>query len=114
MNALHVIAPYRYLGMWVFDDAAVGLVQEPFVGGAEVIIDHWVRHISNAEGGFRMIFSAEPFPGFTLHLLWLRAELSGNVYRVAGTKMDGWLCPALLKYFNEPPPEIFAKCDALT
>jgi hypothetical protein len=29
MNQLNVIAPYKYLGMWVFDDARVGLVQEP-------------------------------------------------------------------------------------
>jgi hypothetical protein len=31
MNAINVISPYKHHGMWVFDDARVGLVQEPFV-----------------------------------------------------------------------------------
>ena len=35
MNAINVISPYRHHGMWVFDDARVGLVQEPFVSGAD-------------------------------------------------------------------------------
>jgi hypothetical protein len=34
MNAINVISPYKHHGMWVFDDARVGLVQEPFVSGA--------------------------------------------------------------------------------
>jgi hypothetical protein len=48
VNAINVISPYKYLGMWVFDDAKVGLVQEPFVGGADVIIDRAVEGIPNA------------------------------------------------------------------
>ena len=60
MNAINVIAPYKYLGMWVFDDAKVGLVQEPFVGG------------------------------------------------------EGWLCPALLKYFAEPPKELYFQVEPKT
>ena len=39
MNAINIIAPYKYLGMWVFDDPRVGLVQEPFVSGADTMID---------------------------------------------------------------------------
>ena len=31
MNAINVIWPHKHHGMWVFDDARVGLVQEPFV-----------------------------------------------------------------------------------
>jgi hypothetical protein len=38
MNAINIIAPYKYLGMWVFDDPRVGLVQEPFVSGADTMI----------------------------------------------------------------------------
>ena len=37
-NSIFVIKPYKWEGMWVFDDAAVGLVREPFVGGAEVSV----------------------------------------------------------------------------
>ena len=63
MNAINVIAPYKYLGMWVFDDAPVGLVQEPFVGGADTLIDRAVAAIPNAEKGFALLFSAAHFPG---------------------------------------------------
>ena len=45
MNAIIVIHPYKYEGMWVFDDSKVGLVQEPFVSGADTIID---RHSPTA------------------------------------------------------------------
>ena len=34
-NSLRVIAPFKYEGMWVFDDPTVGLDKEPFVSGAE-------------------------------------------------------------------------------
>ncbi len=42
MNSITVIAPSRLHGMWVFDDPARGLVQEPFVGGADTMIDRIV------------------------------------------------------------------------
>jgi hypothetical protein len=42
MNAINVIAPYKHQGMWVFDDPRVGLVQEPFVAGADTVIDRVV------------------------------------------------------------------------
>lgn len=113
MNSLFVISPYRHLGMWVFDDQRVGLVQEPFVGGADTIIDLATADIPNADKGFRMVFSAEAFPGYSLHLIWRRAEMSGNVYYSAQHDMEGWLCPALLKYFETPPAELFAKVEAL-
>jgi hypothetical protein len=39
MNSLFVIAPYKYEGMWVFDDPAVGLSKEPFIAGIDTMID---------------------------------------------------------------------------
>ncbi len=53
MNALLVIAPYKYQGMWVFDDPAVGLSREPFIAGIDTMIDKAVADIPNAEKGFR-------------------------------------------------------------
>ena len=38
MNSLNLIIPYRYEGMWVFDDPRVGLDKEPFVAGADTMI----------------------------------------------------------------------------
>ena len=48
MNSILVIHPYKSEGMWVFDDARVGLVREPFVAGADTIIDRMVEGIPNA------------------------------------------------------------------
>jgi hypothetical protein len=64
VNTLVAIYPYKYQGLWVFDDSRVGLVQEPFISGVDLIID-----------------------------------------------IEGWLCPALFKYFTSAPPTIFAKFE---
>ncbi len=107
VNAISVIAPYDYLGMWVFDDPKVGLVQEPFVSGADSIIDRVVANIPDARSGFLMLFSSSPFPGSTYRLEWRRAEMGGNGYYSPDLKMEGWLCPALLKYFEAPPEQLY-------
>jgi hypothetical protein len=112
MNALTAIYPYKYEGLWVFDDPKVGLVQEPFVSGADVIIDRMTLPIPNAEKGFRLLFSATPFPGFTAQLDWRRADLSGNWYYSRDLDTEGWLCPALLKYFDAPPKTIYARFES--
>src|SRR6266567_1232369 len=62
MNSLFVIAPYKYEGMWVFDDPAVGLSKEPFIAGIDTMIDKVVASIPDADKGFRAIFSAAQFP----------------------------------------------------
>ena len=106
MNAINVIAPYKYLDMWVFDDPRVGLLQEPFVAGADTMIDRVVADIPNADRGFTLIFSAAPCPGSQLRLEWRRAGDSGNWYFAPELGIEGCLCPALLKYFDEAPKEI--------
>ena|SRR5947209_10780015 len=111
MNALMVIAPYKHYGAWVFDDPATGLVREPFIAGIDTMIDKAVAKIPNAEQGFRAIFSARQFPGADFKLEWRRAESGGNWYYSDQFKMEGWLCPALLKYFPSPPSEIYVKVE---
>jgi hypothetical protein len=112
MNSIVAIHPYKTQGMWVFDDPAAGLREEPFVAGADVIIDHMVRDFTEPEAGFTLLFSAAPFPGYSLELKWVRADLSGNWYRAEAIAMEGWLCPALLKYFEAPPPQLYAQFRA--
>ena len=70
MNSILAIHPYKTEGVWVFDDPKVGLVQEPFVSGADDIIERMVS-----------------------------AQLG----------MQGWLCPALFKYFDAAPQRIYAQ-----
>jgi hypothetical protein len=109
VNAINVIAPYRHLGMWVFDDPSVGLVQEPFISGADTLIDRAVAHISDAGSGFLLLFSSSPFPGHEIRLEWRRVEVDGNWYYSRDFDLEGWLCPALLKYFDGPPHAIFVQ-----
>jgi hypothetical protein len=111
MNSLFVISPYRYEGMWVFDDPEVGLSKEPFIAGIDTMIDKVVAGIPDAAKGFRAVFSAAPFPGADFKLEWRREESGGNWYYSDQFKMEGWLCPALLKYFPRAPREIYVKVD---
>ena len=81
MNSIFVIVPYKYEGIWVFDDARVGLDREPFVAGADTMIDRVVAGMPGADAGFRLFFSATPFPGYSVKLDWCREESGGNWYR---------------------------------
>ena len=111
MNSLFVIAPYKHEGMWVFDDPAVGLSHEPFIAGIDTMIDKMVAGIPNAQKGFRAVFSATPFPGYSEKLEWRREESGGNWYYDDHFKIEGWLCPALFKYFPKAPREIYIKVE---
>ena len=110
-NTIMVISPYRYNGTWVFDDSRAGLTREPFVAGVPEMIDILVADIPDADDGFRLLFSARPFPGHQEKLTWVRAESGGNYYRLDDPPMEGWLCPAMFKYFADPPKEIYVKAE---
>ena len=105
-------SPYKAGGLWVFDDPAVGLTREPFVSGADAIIDRLVQEIPDAKSGFTLLFSAQPFPGFQAEFEWRGEEFSGNWYYSPALGMEGWLCPALLKYFDCAPKRIYAQFRA--
>ena len=111
-NAIIAIHPYYYEGMWVFDDARVGLVQEPFVSGADIIIDMMVTDIPDAEKGFTLLFSANPFPGHQIAFERRRSDMGGTWYYSGEHDAEGWLCPALFKYFDAAPPQLFAQFKA--
>jgi hypothetical protein len=113
MNSIFLIAPYKYHGAWVFDDPSTGLNKEPFVAGIDTMIDKLVADIPNAEKGFRAFFSAAPFPGHMVKLELRRPESGGNWYYSPQFQMEGWLCPALFKYFPEAPKEIYVKVEPL-
>ena len=112
MNSLMVISPYKHHGMWVFDDPAVGLSKEPFIAGIDTMIDEITAGIPNAQAGFRAVFNASAFPGYETKLEWRREEAGGNWYYSDKYKMEGWLCPALFKYFTTAPREIYVRAEA--
>ena len=111
-NQIMVILPYWHSGTWVFDDERAGLCQEPFVNGIPEMIDFLTRDIPDARQGFRMLFSAQPFPGWQQRLEWRREEMGGNWYWSEELHAEGWLCPALFKYFESAPRELHVKAEA--
>ncbi len=96
-NAIMVIAPYRYQGTWVFDDSSAGLVKD----------------IPNADSGFRLLFGASPFPGHQKKLTWLRGDSSGNYYSMDDPPMEGWICPAMFKYYSKAPKFLYVKAEPI-
>jgi hypothetical protein len=116
-NSIFVIKPIKWNGMWVFDDDRVGLDKEPFVAGADTMIDTAValKGIPNADDGFLMVFSAGPFPDADFDLDWVREEAGGNVYQghfeIDGDvhEMEGWLCPALNLYYPDAPKKLYVQ-----
>ena len=86
------------------------------------------KGISNAEHGFAMQFSDEPF-SHDIELIQIKPKeasraigqpvgslpavgtwYSGNV---AGEKLVAWLCPALYEYFGAAPKRLFVKTEKL-
>jgi hypothetical protein len=114
MNSILVIHPYKSEGTWVFDDPRFGLVLEPFVAGADTIIDRMVEGIPDAARGVTILFSAAPFPGSQYEFAWRREEFGGIWYFSPRLGMEGWLCPALFKYFESAPERIFAQVKPKT
>lgn len=59
-----------------------------------------------------MVFSAGYFPDAHIVLEWAREEGGGNVYRWNEQGMEGWLCPALFKYFERAPEKLYIQVKA--
>ena len=74
---------------------------------ALALIDRATANIPNADRGFLAIFSAGYFPDAQIVLEWAREDGGGNVYRWKEKEMEGWLCPALLRYFTDPPAKLY-------
>src|SRR3990172_6723475 len=100
-NTLMTILPYWSQGTWVFDDESVELVAEPFVSGIPEMITEMVKDIPNAKKGFQR------------ELIWVREEYEGSWYRLAKTKQEGWLCPAMFHYFEKAPKRLYVTAEPL-
>ncbi|MHA1288629.1 MAG: DUF6717 family protein [Candidatus Thorarchaeota archaeon] len=110
-NTLMVIEPYWYMDTWVFDDESAGLDKEPFVQGVPEMIDDLVKDIANARSGFRLLFSSLPFSSYQTELTRVKEEYGGYWYRLKNKSAEGWLCPALFRYFDTAPETIYVKAE---
>jgi len=115
------IYPYLLGTTWVFDDETNGLKQEAFVLGMSEMISKVIetKSIPNAAKGFMMQFSDKPFD-YDVELEWFCANepespMAGNWYQgtIARQVMEGWLCGALLCFFDSAPKRLFVRADPL-
>lgn len=110
MNAINIIKPYKWDGIWAFDDEDKGLKAEPLVEGADTLLDL----VTDGEDVCKIMFASGPFPShqFVVELNGpniVAGEEYGHFYFSPSHEHDLWLCPALLKYFNEAPDKIYIK-----
>lgn len=108
-NSILILYPYKFHGQWVFDDKKTGLVREAFISGIDIMLDRLTDNIDDGEMGIKLLFSADPFPGFKIKLDWFREEYGGNWYLCDSLQLEGWLCPALYKYFEIAPKTIYVE-----
>jgi hypothetical protein len=111
MNSIFVISPYFKHGTWVFDDPRRNLVEEPFVAGVPEIITLLVADIPNAQSGFRLTFSAAPFPGHKLVVTRGKAESGGFWYITS--RSDRMALPRSLQVLSKAPEKLYVRADPL-
>ena len=107
MNSIMVIRPYLLGQQWVFDDVGRGLQAEALIAGMDTMLTQTVAQLGLTPGQFAIRFSAQEFPGYQQRLEWVEAGMGGNWYHSPEYGLDGWLCPALYKYFAGAPQVIY-------
>ena len=122
-NSIMIISPYQLIvggrRTWCFDDELAGLKREPFVAGMSEMIDMALisknKQASDIDestkNGFTLMFSSKPFVGYDFSIDFIESEFEGSWYEWKDKNMKGWLCPALFKYFDKAPEEIFIKIE---
>jgi len=110
-NAMLVIEPYR-AGNWRFDEPRLHLKAEPFILGMSEMIDKMVESLPGSNNKVRLIFSQREFPGWQQRLDLRHEQNGGNWYYNEHYHMQGWLCPALFKFFARAPQHIYARVEA--
>jgi hypothetical protein len=111
---MHTLTLYWQHGTWVYDEPTIDLVAEPFVLGADTMLTVLRQlHVGPGRDPFRIVFSAQPFPGALEARRvgagegsgdWYEAEVDGQVFR-------GWLCGHLLDYFETAPERLYVRAE---
>jgi hypothetical protein len=105
-NALFTIFPYKKGGQWMYDDESVDVYEEPFVAGADDLLDL----LSNGKDECTVIFSSSPFPGHQYKFgKMVKEGDSGTFYYSEEHKMEFWLCSVLNLYYPTSPNELYVK-----
>tara|TARA_R110001606_G_C15239150_1_gene636009 strand:+ start:185 stop:553 length:369 start_codon:yes stop_codon:yes gene_type:complete len=117
MNSINSIHSYIHNGMWVFDDESRELDKEPFVEGADLLLDVMSGRVNDKSiETCSFYFGATPIPNQDVELVKSGEDgYDGTYYKVNFPELnltdEGpiWLCPALLKFFETPPENIYVR-----
>ena len=104
-NEIMIITPYKHEQLWVFDDESKGIEKEPFVAGADNMLDIISDYVNGNK--FSLLFSNTPFPNYDYMLEHRKQEYEGNWYWSEYFEIECWLCAKLLDYFETAPKNIY-------
>lgn len=118
-NAVNQLKVYWTGSTWAFDDPRIGLVAEPFVAGAEMIISDAIERAHGylvlkkaKETGIVITFSKTLLPHVedevSITLQEQFDKFGHGMYIDNFSGRVGWLCPATLHYFKDYPEYIYA------
>lgn len=114
-NAVFIIQPYRVGKVWCFDEPALGVFKEPFVGTINDMIDDMLERAGLPQGEqFTALFSADKLPSADMQLVLDQSEGKNgawykDVTKGGKTEDAGWLCPCLFKFFPSAPENIYVR-----
>ena len=72
----------------------------------------WAPAVEGSRG-VALLFSAKAFPGHQKELKWLCGDSGGNYYALNDPPMEGWICPAMFKYYSEAPQNLYVKAESI-
>jgi hypothetical protein len=91
---------------WWFDDINKNIIKEELVLGAPEFIEQFI-----GKDEFTLIFSNTYIKNNNLKLSFNRLEEEGHIYNYNDHEI--WLCSVLLKYFDNPPSDIYLSFKTL-
>jgi len=96
----------------VFDDPRVGLDKEPFVSGADDMIDVLVADIPNADKGFRLLFAADAVSRTYGEIGMAERGVWRELVFLAGIRNGRLVCARRCSnIFDKAPKEIYVKAE---
>ena len=95
----------RGLGLILYSPPAVGHIAE----GADYLRDHFWEP-ADALGARAFVRLELPRPGAAERTVLWRGVLGADA--APALDLEGWLCPALFKYFDQAPERIYAQVKA--
>ena len=108
------IKPYWHNGTWLFDDPVRGWWAKPFLDQTPEMVDRMLRQAQlPPKQSFVLTFADSDWAGVGHRFIldWVRENSRGHWYRWSG--VEG-LYPALLRYFDAPPKQIYCHVTART